>query len=300
MVEHKSSKFIERVRFPSTLMLQYYFISITSVISLLTIILLDNFHSNFFTSNLFLIMVMFLTYYWVISIFLFLFKKHEYSSYTTVIQRFWKRTLSLFWSLELFLFGIYLYLILLNAKEVSWLFDHQSLYQGAHIKPVFLQTSFILVLSILVTYYITLKNSTHSMLTKQVVMLILFTVIYVVLRVEFTQLFTTNSQRSAISWVFNDNLLAWSSESNIQKYRTNQHYMFLLVILKFWHTVFIAIFYLISLAFLLNKKNSYLGLFSSNRQNLFFLYGFFYISVYPYFSYILSYNYQDIYFWFFI
>jgi len=45
-----------------------------------------------------LLITMFL--YWVMSGFVFFIKKYQYSKYTSVIQRFWKRTYILFWLIE--------------------------------------------------------------------------------------------------------------------------------------------------------------------------------------------------------
>ena len=72
--------------------------------------------------------------YWTVSIFIFLFKKSLFATTTTIIQRYWKRALYLFWSLEIILFSIYFYLLLICPTEVEWLLDQPQLFNSDYIQ----------------------------------------------------------------------------------------------------------------------------------------------------------------------
>lgn len=131
-------------------------------IQLLPIIVLSLIYYVFYTfyyQLIFYTLIVFFIFYWVSSIFIFLFKSGLYSKTTSVIQRFWKRTLYLFWSLELFLFFIYSWLILIAPSEVEWFFDHSQLYlvayvQGSSLFSQILTTLLIITVTVLSQYLV--------------------------------------------------------------------------------------------------------------------------------------------------
>lgn len=67
--------------------------------------------------------------YWLLSGFVFFVKKYQYSRYTSVIQRFWRRSYILFWGIESCLLLVFFYLTINASQESSYMFD-----QGHFIK----------------------------------------------------------------------------------------------------------------------------------------------------------------------
>jgi hypothetical protein len=109
-------------------------------------------------------LIIFFVFYWISSIFIFLFKSGLYSKSTSVIQRFWKRTLYLFWSLELFLFFIYSWLVLISPSEVEWMFDQSQLFLSSYFNGLsffnqILVTLVVLYIAVLLQYHITYTRS---------------------------------------------------------------------------------------------------------------------------------------------
>ena len=308
-VKYWSSKPTSGVRFPPTSMNFYFFnISTKNIMQLLTIFLSalivtmnDFFTGNVFAQKLLLISAFGFIVYWTISIFIFLFKRSLYKSFTLVIQRYWKRTLYLFWMLEFYLFAIYLYLILVAPTETEWLLDQPQLFSsnwwdGNLFLNKLLVVLVIILLAVICSFVLLNGN-----------MLFLFTLCVVITYLLTSVLFSDTAQTlmyssllSNISWEFDFDSSVWVLDSIQQKNRTVTQYMFLLTVLKYWHTVFIVSFWLISLMFLLQSPYVGQGLFAANKQNFFFLYGFAFIWTIFLFKSFSHYSYEYVYQWFFI
>ena len=67
--------------------------------------------------------------YWFNSVFIFITKKSFLGKFSSLIQRFWKRTLMLFWSIEMFLFLVYLWLICNNPEESTYMLDNAKSFK---------------------------------------------------------------------------------------------------------------------------------------------------------------------------
>jgi hypothetical protein len=75
-------------------------------ISLLSFFFLIHLKGLLFNKTVFGYFIVGMFFYWLISGFVFFIKKYQYSKFTTVIQRFWKRTFIIFWMIEGFWFSI--------------------------------------------------------------------------------------------------------------------------------------------------------------------------------------------------
>ena len=73
------------------------------------------------------LIIMFL--YWLLSGFVFFIKKYQYSKFTSVIQRFWKRTYIIFWLIESGVFLTFFYLTLNASEEPTYMYDQMKLYK---------------------------------------------------------------------------------------------------------------------------------------------------------------------------
>lgn len=67
--------------------------------------------------------------YIFISGFNFFGKKYTYGKYTEALQRFWKRSFSIFWLLEGFVLSAFIFLTFNASSEVVYSFDPQALFK---------------------------------------------------------------------------------------------------------------------------------------------------------------------------
>lgn len=243
-------------------------------------------------------LIAFFVFYWISSIFVFLFKSGLYSKTTSVIQRFWKRTLYLFWSLELFLFFIYSWLILISPSEVEWMFDNSQLYLSSYVKGSSFFSQILLTLTVL---YLTSLIQYFLFYSKiEFYLLVLLVLLFSVLLNDGSQVIITSLYYGNVSVWFNPSNFTWSIAGDLIENRTNHNYTWLVVILKFWHTAFIVIFYLFVLMFFLQINMSFHGMYSSILQNFIFLYLFSFIMYYFLVKDYMNIIYEYVYAWFFV
>ena len=68
-------------------------------------------------------------FYWLVSGFVFFFKKYQYRYFTSAIQRFWRRSFTIFWAIEGCIFVIFLYLTLNANQEPVYMYDNSQIYK---------------------------------------------------------------------------------------------------------------------------------------------------------------------------
>lgn len=309
MVKYWSSKPTSGVRFPLISMNSRLFVinkSIFTNILSITIISLLFFMNDFFIGNnfgqrLLLASALGFTLYWTCSIFIFLFKRSLYKSFTIVIQRYWKRTLYLFWILELYLFGIYVYLILVAPTEVEWLLDQPQLFTSKWWDGnIFFNKLLPVLCCILLVIECSFILLNGSMLLVYLLSLLITVSLLLVIFSDLTQTFLYSIYFSGLSWDFDLDNNVWALTTGIDKTRTTTQYIFLITLLKFWHTVFIVGVWLVTTMFLVQSPYIGQGAFAANKQNFFFLYGFAFIWVLFLYKFFSNYSYEYVYQWFFV
>ena len=348
MVKWWSSKSSSGVRFPPPL-----FMKNNSVLKLLIFSLFICLSPYYvFLNQLYIapssflyILIIFFTFYWVFSIFIFLYKRGQYSIYVSSLQRFWKRTLYLFWVIELYLFGIFLFLIFISPNETYYLLDHQSQFTNHDEVLInwFVPLQYFVIVFFL--FHILIVLPTHSLFSN--VLLILLTVISLLLVTdEFSQCFylLMNLNNEFLTPlldipVFDDSIYLnkeklkeklenwkgekneayeillqqieekervysyrqdmWENDDDYARYRTINFFHIVISILKVYHIVFILLMFFTSVNFMNNFWKKSLNLLSSNLQNFYFLFFFYFLSILIPFKHYLQYNYMSMYFFFF-
>lgn len=309
MVKYWSSKPTSGVRFPLTSMISIisnFNVKITSKIlstTILAILALSNdlFTGSSFSQKILLGLGVGFAIYWTVSIFVFLFKRSLYTSYTVVIQRYWKRALYIFWLLELFLFSIYVYLILVTPTEVEWLLDQPQLFTSNWWDGTLFFNKLTPILSIILLVIISsyaLVNLNFLLLT--ILSLVITALVTGVLFSDVAQVYMYSVYFSGLSWQFDLDSSLWLINGEIDKTRVVTQYMFLITVLKFWHTVFIAAMWLVSVMFLLQSPYVGQGMFAANKQNFFFLYGFAFLWLLFMYQVFANHSYEYVYQWFFV
>lgn len=309
MVKYWSSKPTSGVRFPLTSMINIIcnfkvkFALKLLALATLTLLALANdlFTGSSFSQKVLLGLGVGFAIYWTVSIFVFLFKRSIYTSYTVVIQRYWKRALYIFWLLELFLFSIYVYLILVTPTEVEWLLDQPQLFSSNWWDGVLFFNKLIPIISIILLVIVSsyvLINLNFMLLL--VLALVITTLISSVLFSDTAQVYLYSVYFSGLSWQFDLDSSVWLINGEVDKTRVVTQYMFLITVLKFWHTVFIAATWLVSTMFLIQSPYVGQGMFAANKQNFFFLYGFAFLWLLFLYQVFANHSYEYVYQWFFV
>jgi len=237
--------------------------------------------------------------------FLFLKKLYSGGKYTSVIQRFWKRSFILFWLIELFLFIFFIYLLLTHFTESSYFLDLRQL----NICNFYLTNNWLyqLILVSIIIYFnylsiIFFKN--NNLMLVNVFFILINLIMLVFFYNEFYKFFYTvnyyyNNIKSLNVIQKKYIYLGYYGSDFVFKTRNLYHYISLITFLKFWHFVFIYFFYIFVSGSLENNKISY-DLLSSNLSNFIF-YMFFNTIIYVFiFKNLIIFYFTEIYYWFFI
>lgn len=254
-----------------------------------------------FNKTVFVWIVVAMFSYWLLSGFVFFIKKYQFGKYTTSIQRFWRRSYILFWAIEFFLFSVYLYLTFNANQESFYMFDQIQLFK-THL---FSWRSFLIkvfpLTFLLIFGYLFLLSIKWNVLSKHTVWLVLISIILTyTVWIEFYQFFHVVNFYGNFNWVYDVDERVWSLELEPRKTRTVNHYVMLMLILKFWHIVFIFGFWVFFVLRSLEIGRIRYPMLSANLQNFIILYLFAWVGMYPWVKFLLR-RYLDMpYYWFYV
>lgn len=245
-----------------------------------------------------LLIAMFL--YWLVSGFVFFIKKYQYSKFTSVIQRFWKRSYILFWMLETVVFLIFFYLTLNASEEPVYMYDQMKLFK-THLFSWrwFLVKLIPSIFLILIGYYI-LLNMRWGLFFKQSTVIFLMTLVLIlIVWLEFYQFFHIVNWYANFNWVYDYDEFLWSLEIEGRRTRLANNYAALCLMAKFWHLIFIFVFWVFFILRINEIERIRYTLLAANLQNFIILYIMSWLYMYPWLKF-LGRKYLDIsYYWFF-
>ena len=224
--------------------------------------------------------------YLLLSGFVFFFKKYKYSKYTTAMHRYWRRTFSIFWLLEGFLFIVFLYLVFFSNNEPYFMYDNiQALKTLLYPWRLFMQESVALILIIATLRYflVRLKDMTPIKLYFMILS-VTVAVIYMSWS-EFYQFFYTLNHYNSLDWSYDEESFTWTMETETKKTRVLLHFITICIIAKFWHFVFILGFWIFSVLRWSQLNTVHYPLLSANLQNFIILYLLNWIVMYPWIKY---------------
>lgn len=239
--------------------------------------------------------------YWLISGFVFFFKKYQYGKYTTAVQRFWRRSYILFWMIEGGTFLVFLYLTINSSQESFYMYDQISIFK-THLYSwkFFLLKIFPIIVLILSTYMLILSLKWNIYSKHSLLLLILTMFLTYMVWLEFYQFFHVLNFYGNLNWIYDIDDHSWSLELEPRRTRIVNHYVMLLFILKFWHIVFIYGFWIFFVLRCWETKRIRYPLLSANFQNFIFLYIFAWVFMYPWFKFFFR-KFLDVpYYWFYI
>lgn len=239
--------------------------------------------------------------YLLISGFVFFFKKYQYRLYTSSIQRFWRRTLIIFWLIEASLFIVFIYLTLNASQEPIHVYDNIQIYKThfyswRYFLVKIITSTFLIVFTYLLL--LTVKWNTFSKVNN-VVFLITLILLYNTW-LEFYQFFHLMNCYGITDWFYDFSEHLWNLELEFKRTRIVNHYMTICLIAKFWHIIFSVIFWLFFVLRGIELSRYRYPLLVSNLQNFLIIYIMSWLYMYPWFKFIFRKVLDVPYYWFFV
>ena len=274
--------------------------TLTLLVTILVFYYLIFIHIVSFNKIVFLWFCIIMFFYWLISGFVFFFKKYQFSKFTSAIQRFWRRSFIIFWGIESILFLFFIFYVLNASQEPSYMYDFVQLnkthlFSWKLFLNKLIPTAFLIIFSYILLF--SLKWNTH---TKHMWILVVNTIILTyVVWVEFYQFFFTITWYGDLSWIFDFNERLWNLETSFKRTRLLNNYVTICIIAKFWHLIFIYIFWVFFVLRITEASRIRYPLLSANMQNFVILYIMNFLLMYPWVKFIVRRYYSSIYYWFF-
>ena len=240
-------------------------------------------------------------FYLLVSGFVFFFKKYQYRLYTTAIQRFWRRSLIIFWLIEVSLFIVFIYLTLNASQEPIHVYDNIQIY-----KTHFYSWRYFLVkiipasLLIIFTYILLIFNKWNTFSKINNIVFCITFLLFFIFWLEFYQFFYILTCYGITEWVYDISEHLWNLETDFKRTRIVNHYVTICLIAKFWHIVFAVFFWIFFVLRGLESSRYRYPLLVSNLQNFLIIYIMSWLYMYPWFKYIFRKIFDLPYYWFFI
>jgi hypothetical protein len=239
--------------------------------------------------------------YWLISGFVFFIKKYRFTRFTSAIQRFWRRSYILFWLIESCLLLVFFYLTFNASQESSYMLDQVQVFKTHLFSWRSFLPKLFLVTALVILGYILLLNVKFNIFKKNIPMVMLITVLLTyLLWIEFYQIYHVSNFYANLFWSYDVDDRLWSLESDARRTRIVNHYVMILFLLKFWHIVFIYIFWIFFILRTNELERIRYPIYSANFQNFIILYIMSWIFMYPWIKFVLHRFIEMPYFWFYV
>lgn len=240
-----------------------------------------------FTKAIFIWFLVIMFLYWLISGFVFFIKKYQFSKFTSVIQRFWKRSYIIFWSLESGVFIIFFYLTLNASAEPVYMYDQMKLYKTHLFSWRYFIPKLIFPLSLIIFGYYLKNILKWNTFSKQIIIIlfITFMLIYIVW-LEFYQFFHIINYYNTYLWKFSEKDLLWILDKEIKRTRIVNNYVTICLLAKFWHLIFIFVFWIFFVLRINEINRVRYFLLSANLQNFIILYLMTWLYMYPWLKFL--------------
>ncbi len=240
-------------------------------------------------------------FYWLVSGFVFFIKKYQYRYFTSSIQRFWRRCFAIFWGLEAYLFLWFMYLTLNANEEPVFMYDNIQVYK-THLFSwkLFILKMLPLTLLIIFTYFLMLSLKWNTFSKTNYLCLIITGLLFYVFWLEFYQFYHVVSFYGNLSWVYDIEDHLWNLEAEWKRTRVSNHFVTICLVAKFWHVVFVVVFWMFFVIRGLEITRLRYPLLSGNFQNFIIIYIMGWIYMYPWIKYIGKKFLEMPYFWFYI
>ena len=239
--------------------------------------------------------------YWLISGFVFFFKKYQFGKYTTSVQRFWRRSYILFWMIEGGTFLVFLFFTLNSSQESFYMYDQINIFKTHLYSWKFFLLKLFPIIILIISSYLLLISLKWNIFSKHsfILLILTFFLTYLVW-IEFYQFFHVLNFYGNLNWIYDIDDHSWSLELEPRRTRIVNHYVMLLFILKFWHIVFIYGFWIFFVLRCWETKRIRYPLLAANFQNFIILYIFAWVFMYPWFKFYFRKFLDMPYYWFYV
>lgn len=212
-------------------------------------------------------------YFWLMSGFNFFVKRYQYGKFTSQIQRFWKRTNTCFWLIEGFLILLFFYYFLNSSQEPLYMYDYSAINQEflVSLQVIFVN---IVLLSVVIyfMYFTMLRINSNSWNQLNLYLLLISVFVFFSFFLETYQFYYVISSFNERLWVFNEEENLWMVDVENPILRTKHQYLFVCLIAKYWHFLFIFLSWVFFLIKSFERRKVTYVLFGANLQNMVLLY----------------------------
>lgn len=238
--------------------------------------------------------------YWLLSGFVFFIKKYQFSKFTSVIQRFWKRTYILFWLIEGGIFLCFFYLTMNSSSEPFYMYDQMKVYK----QHLFSWRWFMLklipsVFIIMLTYYLQLVLKWNIFYKQNSIILTITIILLYIVWLEFYQFFHIINFYGNLNWVYDSEEFLWNLEIEFRRTRLFNNYIAICLLAKFWHLIFIFVFWIFFVLRINETNRVRYPLLAANYQNFIFLYVMTWLYMSPWLKFVFRKQLDVSYYWFF-
>lgn len=245
-----------------------------------------------------MLIIMFL--YWLMSGFVFFIKKYQYSKFTSVVQRFWKRSYMLFWCIESGTFLVFFYLTLNSPEEPVYMYDQIKLFKTHLFSWRLFLPKLIPVITLIILSYFLVLNIKWTSFSKQVPILVSITLVLIyVFWLEFYQFFHIISYYENLVWSFDSDEFLWNLDSEFKRTRIVNNTVTICLLAKFWHLVFIFVFWIFFVLRVNEIGRVRYPLLAANAQNFVILYIMSWLYMYPWLKFAFRRHLENQYYWYF-
>ena len=252
-----------------------------------------------FNKSIFGYFIVSMYFYWLMSGFVFFVKKYQYSKFTSVIQRFWKRTFILFWMIEGSLVLVFIFLTLNASTEPMYMYDQIQVYKTHLFSWRWFLVKIIPSILLIISGYYLQMTVRWGVFCRQSVLILSITLLVVyILWVEFYQFFHVVSYYGNFFWTYDSDEFLWSIELDDRRNRICNNYVTICLCTKFWHIVFMFVFWLFFVLRVNELKRLRYPLIVANVQNFFILYLLAWVYMYPWFKFLFRKLLDNPYYWF--
>jgi hypothetical protein len=223
--------------------------------------------------------------YLLLSGFVFFIKKYRYGKYTTAMHRFWRRSFSIFWALEGFLFVVFMYLTVLSNQEPFFMYDNLQFFKTyTYSWRLFLSENSIILVIVSLLHYVVVRYKDITSFKLNLLVATVTLIFLFLTYIEFYQFFYTISHYNPTTWVFDYESNKWVLDFETTQTRRTRillHFITICLIAKFWHFIFILLFWVFTVSKLIQLKSLSYQLVGANLQNAIILYLLNWILMYP-------------------
>lgn len=223
--------------------------------------------------------------YLLLSGFVFFIKKYRYGKYTTAMHRFWRRSFSIFWALEGFLFIVFLYLTVLANQEPFFMYDNIQFFKNyTYSWRLFLSENITVLMIVSLLHFTVIRHKDITSYKLSALVLLVSVIYFFLTFIEFYQFYYTVSHYNPTTWVFDYEFNKWVLDletTQTKRTRVLLHFITICLIAKFWHFVFILLFWVFTACRWIQMGTMSYQLIGSNLQNAVILYLLNWILMYP-------------------